>query len=394
MKNFSARLNRFFIMAFIASRKMRTSRLFVFGWAAILVTASQPSFGQNGVRIARTAGTADPSAMLDVVSDGTPVWKGFLPPRMTAAAKLAIPTPAAGLLIYQTDGSTGLYYYDGSNWVQLSAGALSGSGITNTITKWTSSGAIGNSQLFDNGTSVGIGTVTPSGSYKVDIQGGSLNVGSLYGSSVIYGTLGSYDTRSTNPNPETYYMGLVSEFKNNTANGLADGGSFNSVLTLRAWSSSTDWSGGGVSQLSFTQNGSMYHRYSQTTGSWGSWYKVYDTNAGLSPDYDSGWFADNTSTGHTTTLSHNLGVIPRKIEIQFSPTNPPSGWVYPVSVYGMSVNKAINAGQGYRTPSGVRMSTTQVAYNTYTDTWLYCYYDQNVGWSTWVSGFYRILLWK
>ena len=52
------------------------------------------------------------SAILDIQS----TTKGFLPPRMTAAQKNAIASPAAGLIIYQTDGTIGLYLYDGTIW--------------------------------------------------------------------------------------------------------------------------------------------------------------------------------------------------------------------------------------------------------------------------------------
>jgi hypothetical protein len=38
---------------------------------------------------------------------------------MTAAQKNAIATPAAGLMIFQTDGTVGLYIYDGSTWRSL-----------------------------------------------------------------------------------------------------------------------------------------------------------------------------------------------------------------------------------------------------------------------------------
>ena len=51
-----------------------------------------------------------------------------------------------------------------------SVGAFSGiggSGTTNYVSKFTSSSAIGNSSIFDNGTSVGVGTATPFGTFNV-----------------------------------------------------------------------------------------------------------------------------------------------------------------------------------------------------------------------------------
>ncbi|HNQ68033.1 MAG TPA: hypothetical protein PKN32_06635 [Bacteroidales bacterium] len=125
---------------------------------------------------------------------------------------------------------------------------------------------------------LGVGTSSPS--QKLDVQGGNLNVGTLYGTYVMYGTLGSFDTRATNPNPEIYNMGVTSEFKGNAANGLSDGGTYNSVLSIRQWGSATDWSGGGVHQMGFTANGNIWHRYSQTTGVWGPWRRLYDSAAG------------------------------------------------------------------------------------------------------------------
>lgn len=53
------------------------------------------------------------SAVLEVVS----TTKGFLPPRMTSAQRLAIATPATGLIVYQTDGTEGLYIKKSSAWV-------------------------------------------------------------------------------------------------------------------------------------------------------------------------------------------------------------------------------------------------------------------------------------
>ena len=61
--------------------------------------------------------TPDASAIVEVNSSS----KGFLPPRMTAAQRVAIASPVAGLLVYQTDGSLGLYHYNGSAWSILNS---------------------------------------------------------------------------------------------------------------------------------------------------------------------------------------------------------------------------------------------------------------------------------
>jgi hypothetical protein len=71
----------------------------------------------------------DASSLLDL----TTTSKGMLVPRMTVAQKLAITTPATGLLIYQTDGTSGFWYYTGSAWVSL---------LSNTM-GWTTSGNTG-----------------------------------------------------------------------------------------------------------------------------------------------------------------------------------------------------------------------------------------------------------
>jgi uncharacterized protein (TIGR02145 family) len=63
-------------------------------------------------------GTTNPaaSAQLDVNSTS----KGFLTPRMTAAQRTAIFSPANGLLVYQTDYPSGYYFFKGGIWTMLS----------------------------------------------------------------------------------------------------------------------------------------------------------------------------------------------------------------------------------------------------------------------------------
>lgn len=59
--------------------------------------------------------TSSASALVRIES----TTKGFLPPRMTAAQRAAIATPAEGLIVFQTDGTIGLYVYANSTWRTL-----------------------------------------------------------------------------------------------------------------------------------------------------------------------------------------------------------------------------------------------------------------------------------
>lgn len=127
---------------------------------------------QNGVRIATSSGTADPSAMLDVVSTN----KGVLFPRVCLSSLTAnsspVTNPQAGLVIYNTGAcgiaATGLYFWNGSSWVFLNTGGFSAAGTTNYHAKFTASNAIGSSVVYDDGTNVGIGTSAPVGHLEIE----------------------------------------------------------------------------------------------------------------------------------------------------------------------------------------------------------------------------------
>jgi hypothetical protein len=157
-------------------------------WAASQIVAS----AQVGV------GTTTPhaSAQLDISSSTL----GFLPPRMPQAQRLAIVTPAAGLLVYQTDGSAGLYNYDGASWSNFNA-KIGGSGTANYVPAFTASGTLGNSALYSDASgNVGIGTTTPEAKLSVlsttewggmTVKGGTTADGATIGLSNLNG-LGNY----------------------------------------------------------------------------------------------------------------------------------------------------------------------------------------------------------
>ena len=67
------------------------------------------------VHIGGGATAPEASAVLEVNS----TTKGFLFPRMTSAQRLAIGTPATGLMVYQTDSREGVYIYKSFGWVQV-----------------------------------------------------------------------------------------------------------------------------------------------------------------------------------------------------------------------------------------------------------------------------------
>lgn len=96
-------------------------RKIFYKWAAALSCClfCSSSFCQS-VSINSSGAVADTSAMLDVKS----TTKGLLIPRMTAAQKNAIFQPATGLLVYQTDGETGFYYFNGTAWYLLITTAI------------------------------------------------------------------------------------------------------------------------------------------------------------------------------------------------------------------------------------------------------------------------------
>ncbi|MBS1538530.1 MAG: hypothetical protein JST20_12370, partial [Bacteroidetes bacterium] len=89
-------------------------------------------------------GTKNPdnSSVLDLSIDLLSSPKGFLAPRMTSLQKNSILAPATGLLIYQTDGSNGFYYFNGLTWIPFISSVTTISSMIDTLA-WTLRGNAG-----------------------------------------------------------------------------------------------------------------------------------------------------------------------------------------------------------------------------------------------------------
>jgi hypothetical protein len=112
-------------------------------------------------------GTSNPdeSAILDLQTTN----KGFLLPRLTEKQKDLIPTPAEGLMIYQTDtNKQGVYLYQSGSWKNIGSGNITTSGTTaNAVTSYTSNYLL-----------TGNGTATPvSSSVFVNPTNGNVGIG-------------------------------------------------------------------------------------------------------------------------------------------------------------------------------------------------------------------------
>ena len=79
----------------------------------------------QNVGISDTGNIPDPSAMLDIKS----TTSGLLIPRMLESERLAIASPANGLLVYQTDDTVGFWYYDVNRWLPLMWSVTAGNGL-------------------------------------------------------------------------------------------------------------------------------------------------------------------------------------------------------------------------------------------------------------------------
>jgi len=204
--------------------------------------------------------TGQASSVLDVYS----VSKGFLAPRMTTAQRIAISSPAEGLLVYQTDGVKGFCFYTNGAWTSLAASGASWSLTGNAGTNYGTNflGTTDNTSLrfrtnntqgliLDSLGNVGIGASPgfTTGTYqeKLLVSAGTTN---SYNAIVARGSLNNY-----------FQLNIQNQSNGNTA-------SSDVVATADNGTESVNYVDLGINSSTNTQNvmGAANDAYLYTTG--------------------------------------------------------------------------------------------------------------------------------
>jgi hypothetical protein len=160
----------------------------------------------QNISINTTGAVADASAMLDITS----TTKGFLAPRMSTVQRIAIASPATGLLVYDTTLNL-FYMYDGTAW----------RAILNSITGWTLFG--------NNGTSPAIHFLGTVDNQPIMIRTNNAHAGMIsYGGSVFIGSgSGEVNGNTTNSGFGSYTLNTNTTGGYNSAVGY--GGLFSNT---------------------------------------------------------------------------------------------------------------------------------------------------------------------
>ncbi len=257
-----------------------------------------PSSGAAGI------GTTTPnsSSLLEIKS----TTKGLLIPRMTQTQRNAIVSPAKGLLIYQTNGTPGFYYYTGTAWKAVSS---------STTSQWVTNGT----SIYYNSGNVGIGLASPG--YKLDVKGDiNINSGSVFrinGKQTLYDDapnqnmfVGDNADTALNGGYNNTGVGPLSLNKNTNGNYNTAVGA-NSLVANTSGSSNT-----AVGEKAMYSNTTGY--YNAAFGS-GALYKNStasdNTAIGLQSLYNNN-ATDNTAVGYKAAYSNTSGLYVTAIGTQ------------------------------------------------------------------------------
>jgi hypothetical protein len=178
--------------------------------AIIFILSVFTTLKSQNVGISENSFTPNANAILDLKADR----KGFLVPRMdlTPTTFPSISASDSGLMVFNTAVSgtpnfteAGFYYWDGTSWQRISndSETINGSGTQNYLPKWDNASGdnLGNSQIYDDGTNVGIGSSSPD--QKLEIGGGGIQLNGSYG----IGFAGDlpYDGNAISDQAKVYY---------------------------------------------------------------------------------------------------------------------------------------------------------------------------------------------
>lgn len=148
------------------------------------------------------------------------------------------------------------------------------------------------------------------------------------------GYLQSHDTRSTNNTPAQFSSGARFEFKDNSTDGLSNGGTYHGILHFKPYGGTTDFSGGQTHQLGFTDGGNLYMRTSTSSSAWGSWKLIltqttadrrYVTSLGTNGNYLT-WTKAGTTNNITVPYATNSNKANYIYYGSISNLNSPSSW--------------------------------------------------------------------
>ncbi len=148
-----------------------------------------------------------------------------------------------------------------------------------------------------------LGTDRLSGTYNINVSG---QAGATLRLETDIGSL------SSSSSPDQFPSGLSADTKNNSADGLDDGGIRHLSVTLRNGASGTDATYGGVRQLAFTDNDNMWIRGSGTTpaNSFGTWYKIWsEKNDGPDTGLDADKLDNKEGKWYQTAYNINYGIL-------------------------------------------------------------------------------------
>ena len=240
--------------------------MFVF----IALIFSSSMFAQVGINTDNSA--PDESAILDVQS----TTKGMLIPRMTSALRAAIASPVNGLMVYQTDDVSGVYYYNGSTWQRIGETDGSETKVTAGV----------------NVTVTGTGTlVSP---YVINASGGGSGghyIGELYGGGVVFWV------------DQTGNHGLICSMVDNSTGIIWTPAAFQST-TVPAPGAISDWNGQANTNAIVAQAGAE------------STYPAGLCDAYINTDYGTGVFSDwyLPSRGELNDLWNSLKAVQKALD--------------------------------------------------------------------------------